>query len=70
MVRDDLEFLIDRGSKLADILESDIRQTEKQQISPGVSSESKPTAGAVSSRLIEYESQAERELLRALQAVR
>ena len=70
MVRDDLEFLIDRGSKLADILESDIRQTEKQQISPGVSLESKPNVGAVSSGRNEHESQAERELLKALQAVR
>ena len=70
LVRDDLEFLIDRGSKLADILESDIRQTEKQQISSGVSLESKPNEGPVSSRRNEQESQAERELLRALQAVR
>ena len=29
LVRDDLEFLIDRGNKLADILETDIRQTER-----------------------------------------
>ena len=70
LVRDDLEFLIDRGSKLADILETDIRQTEKQQISPGVSLESKPNVDTVSSSRKEHESQAERELLRALQAVR
>ena len=70
MVRDDLEFLIDRGSKLADILETDIRQTEKQQISPGGQLKSKPNVDTVSSSRNEHESQAERELLRALQAVR
>ena len=32
-VRDDLEFLIDRGNRLADILETDIRLTEKQNVS-------------------------------------
>ena len=70
LVRDDLEFLIERVSKLADILETEIRQTEKQQNSPGVALESAPNAGAVSSWCNEHESQAERELLRALQAVR
>ena len=52
------------------MLELDIRQTERQQISPGVSSESKPNVGAGSSLRNEHETQAERELLRALQAVR
>lgn len=70
LVRDDLEFLIDRGNKLADILETDIRQTEKQQISPDVSLENKPELGAAASTGNEHKSQAERELLRALQAVR
>ena len=70
LVRDDLKFLIDRGSKLADALELDIRQTERQQISPGVSLESKPNVGAGSAMRNENETQAERELLRALQAVR
>ena len=70
LVRDDLNFLIDRGSKLADALELDIRQTERQQISPGVSLESKPNVGAGSAMRNENETQAERELLKALQAVR
>ena len=70
LVRDDLEFLIDRGNKLADILETDIRQTEKQQISLDVSLENKPELGAAASTGNEHKSQAERELLRALQAVR
>ena len=70
LVRDDLKFLIDRGSKLADALELDIRQTERQHISPGVSLESKPNVGAGSAMRNENETQAERELLRALQAVR
>lgn len=70
LVRDDLEFLIDRGNKLADILETDIRQTERQQISPGVSLGNNCDGGAVTSKVKEHKSQAERELLRALQAVR
>ena len=70
LVRDDLEFLIDRGNKLADILETDIRQTERQQISHGVSLGNNRDGGAVTSQVKEHKSQAERELLRALQAVR
>ena len=70
LVRDDLEFLIDRGNKLADILETDIRQTERQQIAPGVSLGSNSDEGVVASKGNEHKTQAERELLRALQAVR
>ena len=70
LVRDDLEFLIDRGKKLADILEKDIRQTEKQQITHVDLSGNNRVGGAVASKGNEHESQAERELLRALQAVK
>ncbi|MAI10968.1 MAG: hypothetical protein CBD27_00440 [Rhodospirillaceae bacterium TMED167] len=70
LVRDDLEFLIDRGNKLADILETDIRRTERQQISPGASFGHNCDGGAEAPKVNEDKSQAERELLRALQAVR
>ena len=70
VIRDDLEFLIDRGNKLADILETDIRETEKQKSSIGVSSLGGPNPGPIASRESNAKSQAERELLRALQAVR
>ena len=70
LVRDDLEFLIDRGNKLADILETDIRQTEKQQMSPGISLGNNRDGNAAAFQGDKHRSQAEKELLRALQAVR
>ena len=69
-VRDDLEFLIDRGNRLADILETDIRLTEKQNVSRGESANgnSKPAFTPVEKNPAKTD--AERELIRALQAVR
>jgi len=74
-VRDDLEFLIDRGNRLADILETDIRQTEKQKVAVGVSANGNAKAGTdadVAGPLKDSpaKTEAERELIRALQAVR
>ena len=69
-VRDDLEFLIDRGNRLADILETDIRLTEKQNVSRSESANgnSKPALAPVEKNPAKTD--AERELIRALQAVR
>ena len=69
-VRDDLEFLIDRGNRLADILETDIRLTEKQNVSRSESANgnSKPALTPVEKNPAKTD--AERELIRAPQAVR
>ncbi len=68
-LRDDLAFLIDRGSSAADRLEETVRAARKEGVSrprPGL----KKPAEAHGNGEISPKSTAERELLKALQAAR
>ena len=69
-IREDLLYLIERGNKLADILESDIRR-EETRVSPADIPD-KTQSKAISTKVLEShaKSEAEQELIRALRAVR
>ena len=69
-IREDLLYLIERGNKLADILESDIRR-EETRVSPADIPD-KIQSKAISTKVLEShaKSEAEQELIRALRAVR
>ena len=70
-IRDDLNYLIERGNRLADVLEKEIRQTEKKKMPENGSRNGNPeTIVGTTARGNSVHSEAERELIRALQAVR
>lgn len=68
-LRDDLAFLIDRGSSAADRLEETVRAARKEGTSRPRPSLKKPAADHGNGK-ISPKSTAERELLKALQAAR
>jgi len=69
-VRDDLEFLIDRANKIADILEEDIRAKEgRKPPSAKIGLDREPANEPIRAEN-PAKNEAERELIKALQAVR
>lgn len=69
-VRDDLEFLIDRANKIADILEEDIRTTEGRKPPASKIGLDREPANEQIRTENPAKNEAERELIKALQAVR
>ncbi|MEK9679225.1 MAG: DUF6468 domain-containing protein [Rhodospirillaceae bacterium] len=69
-VRDDLEFLIDRANKIADLLEEDIRTTEGWKPPASKIGLDREPANEQTRTENTAKNEAERELIKALQAVR
>ena len=69
-IREDLVYLIERGNKLADILESDIRSKESRPSLAGNSGNKKPIPAYNKDFESPAKGEAERELIKALKAVR
>ena len=69
-IREDLLYLIERGNILADSLESGIRNTETQSSPAGITGSVKTKAVSIKVPESPAKSEAERELIRALRAVR
>ena len=68
-IRDDLAFLIDRGGSTADRLEADIRDARKQA-PPGPRDDGKGRRDSRSADKEQPKTDAERELIKALQSAR
>ena len=69
-IREDLVYLIERGNKLADILESDIRSRESRPSLASSSGIKKSIAAYTNDSEGTAKVEAERELIKALKAVR
>ena len=69
-IREDLMYLIERGNKLADILESEIRSKESRPSLAGNSGNKKSIAADTNDSEGAAKVEAEQELIKALKAVR
>lgn len=69
-IREDLLYLLERGEKLADLLESGIRSKEKRPVSEGNFVKKKGSASSTQSTQRPTKGEAELKLIKALRAVR
>ena len=69
-IREDLLYLIERGNKLADILELDIRSKESQSSPARIFGKNQTKAASPKELENQTKGEAERELIKALKAVR